>query len=427
MRNLLFLTAAVLCLGAATGDSGESDLQAFNRLRQAAADSLASGDVAGAEQQLEAALVPYPRSPGTLLRLARTEALAGKAGEAIAHLSDYADLGLTWDLAGDAAFRKLADHPGSAPLRARIEDNGRPVGAASLSGLLAPSEGVIEGLAWDGRAWLVSGVTSRTLYRLGQKGLEPMTRPDAETGALFGIVADPVVGRVWAAEAWGVQVPGSSGPTRTGIVAFSLKTGQVLARHPAPDDGVARQLGDVALSPAGVLYAADSRGAALYRLPSMGGALQKVAQFDDLGSPQGMAFCSEVRMILADYSTGLHAIDLRTGRSERLEGVKAALAGVDGLGRLYQEPDGALILAMTQNGVSPERVLKVRIDPTCRRLEAVTVMAAGPDLQDMTLLASRNDRLFVISASGWSLDPEAPPRDRPSPRLMSLALSGDPP
>ena len=132
-------------------------------------------------------------------------------------------------------------------------------------------------------------------------------------------------------------------------------------------------------------------------------------------------------MILADYSTGLHVIDLRTGRSDRLEGVKAALAGVDGLGALNQQPDGALSLALTQNGVSPERILKVRIDANCRRLEAVTVMAAGSDLQDMTLLAGRNDRLFVISASGWSLDPEAPPRDRPSPRLMSLSLSGDPP
>jgi sugar lactone lactonase YvrE len=427
MRNLLFLTAALLCLGATPEDLGESDLQAFNRLRQAAAGSLAAGDLPGAEQKLEAALALYPRSPGALLRLARTEALAGKAQEAIAHLSDYADLGLTWDLAGDAAFGKLSDHPGFAPLRARIEDNGRPIGAASLSALLAPSEGVIEGLAWDGSAWLVSGVTSRTLYRLGPKGLEPLTRPDAETGALFGIAADPAAGLVWAAEAWGVQVPGSSGPTRTGIVAFSLKTGQVLARHPTPDDGVARQLGDVALSPAGVLYATDSRGAALYRLPTMGGALQKVAQFDDLVSPQGMAFCSEERMILADYSTGLHVIDLRTGRSDRLEGVKAALAGVDGLGALNQQPDGALSLALTQNGVSPERILKVRIDASCRRLEAVTVMAAGPDLQDMTLLAGRNDRLFVISASGWSLDTEAPPRDRPSPRLMSLSLSGDPP
>ena len=423
MRNLLFLTAAMLCLGA---DSGESDLQTFNRLRQEAAVSLTSGDMASAEQKLEAALQFYPRSPGTLLRLARTEALAGKASEAIAHISDYADLGLTWDLAADSALKRLAGESGFAPLKTRLEANGRPVVAASLSALLAPSEGVIEGLAWDGRAWLVSGVTSRTLYRLGPKGLEPMTRPDAETGALFGIVADPGAGRIWAAEAWGVQVPGSSGSARTGLVAFSLKTGQLIARHAVPGDSVARQLGDVALSPAGVLYATDSRGAALYRLSPVSGALEQVAQFAELGSSQGMAFCSESHMVLADYSTGLHTVDLRTGRTERLEGVKAALAGVDGVVRLGQEPDGALTLALTQNGVSPERVLEVRIDASCRRLDSVTVMAAGPDLQDLSLLASRNGRLYIVAASGWSLDPEAPPRDRPSPRLMSLSLPGDP-
>jgi len=412
--------AALLLIAAA---APEGRLAQYQRLRAEAAAAIRAGDLAGAETRLEAALALYPASPGSLLRLARVEGAAGKPDEAIAHLKTYAELGMAGDLSADPALKPLTDLPGFAPVATRLRANaaakGEPSEVIQPGGAGEIWEGVV---AVDG-GWLLSSVTTRTIVQATADGtLKPFFQPDAEAGGLFGMAVDRRDKALWVAEASGPGIPGAAGARRTGLLKLSLKDGRILARYPAPDDGKPHQLGDVTLAPDGTVYASDSLGAVVYRLKRGGAALEPFVAATEMASPQGMVACpGGGALVVADYTTGLHRIDLKTGADRLVGGTDAvALAGTDGLSRLPRKGGGLTLLA-TQNGVAPQRVLALRLSPDCRTLLDAGVLASGgTDLDDLSLGAAGGSGVVVIGSSGWAgYDGEGRPTT-PTPRAARL-------
>lgn len=397
--------AAVLCLGAA---APESRLEEYFRLRKEAGAAANGGDLARAEVLLERALFLYPTAPGSFIRLARLEAAAGKPHEAVAHLASYANLGLTWDVAGDKALATLAGRDDFALVAARLAANAKPVGNPTLVAELPEAGPIYEGLARRADDWLISSVTDRTIYRIDGKGRSPFLVDTPLTGGIFGLAVDG--GTVWAAEASGPEIPGSQGPARTALLRIDGRTGVILDRYPLPDDGKPHQLGDVTVATDGAVYASDSVGAGIWRLKPGSKLLEPILHSKDLGSPQGMVVCEAAdALLIADYPTGLHRLDLKSGKLEPVGGMKVALAGTDGLFRVGYEhsrrnakPQPLAVVA-TQNGVTPARLVMLRISPDCRRIEAATVMAANHEgLDDLTLGADDAGRVAVIAGSGWT-------------------------
>jgi hypothetical protein len=427
LQSILIATLAIGLTGAA---APESRLESYFRLRQEAAAAFRDQDLIKAETLLEDALALYPESPGSLIRLARVEMAAGKPAEALAHLTAYADLGLTLDVARDSLLAPLAEAPDFAPVKARLEANAAPTGAVTTIATLDRPGAIFEGLAWDGASWLVSSVTDHTILRVRDGKPEPFLKADG-IGGLFGMAVDLSAGVVWAAEANGPDIPGSTGPARTAVLKISLADGSLIARYPLAEDGKPRQLGDVTLGPDGTLYASDTIGAGLYRLKPGAAALELLLQSSEMGSPQGMVACGRDSLIVADYTTGLHRIDLAAGTEAPIGGARAALAGTDGLFRVafdFQMANRSplpLALMATQNGVAPARVLLLRISPDCQNLEDWTTIASGHDaLDDMTLGAEGPSGPVVIGGGGWSgYGPDGKRREGAAPgpaRLLGL-------
>lgn len=424
---------ATLAIGLAAAGPPESRLESYFRLRQEAAAAIRDQDLVEAETLLEDALALYPESPGSLIRLARVEMAAGKPAEALAHLTAYADLGLTLDITRDSLLAPLAEAPDFAPVKARLEANAAPTGSLTPVAALDRPGAIFEGLAWDGASWLVSSVTDHTILRVRDGKPEPFLKADDGIGGLFGMAVDQSAGVVWAAEAAGPDIPGSTGPARTAVLKISLADGALIARYPLAEDGKPRQLGDVTLGPDGTLYASDTIGAGLYRLKPGAAALELLLQSSEMGSPQGMVACGRDSLIVADYTTGLHRIDLAAGTEAPIGGARAALAGTDGLFRIAFDFRMAnrsplpLALMATQNGVAPVRVLLLRISPDCRNLEDWTTIASGHDaLDDMTLGAEGPSGPVVIGGGGWSgYGPDGKRREGAAPgpaRVLSLGL-----
>lgn len=184
----------------------------------------------------------------------------------------------------------------------------------------------------------------------------------------------------------------------------------MLARHFVPDDGAKHQLGDVTLGEDGTVYASDSVGAVIYRLKHGSPKLEVFVASREMGSPQGMAICpGSEAMVVADYSSGLHRIDLKTGALTPVGGLRAALAGTDGLFRIPHDFNMRnasplpVALVATQNGVTPARVLFLRLSPDCDELEDLSVLAAGhAGMDDLTLGAFGEGAIVFIAASGWA-------------------------
>lgn len=411
IRAVSLTLAAALCLAAAApqGDKPESRLEQYFRLRQEAGAAAQANDVAKAESLLEEALALYPYSPGSLIRLARSEVAADKPAEAVAHLKAYADLRLTWDIAGDKALSTLAARPDFAPVAARLKANEAPVGSPTVAATLPKAGPIYEGLARHGDGWLVSSVTEHMIYKVDAKGVAtPFLKTDAETGGIFGLAVD---GRtVWAAEASGPEIPSSGGAARTALLKIDGRSGVILARYPVKGAPGPVQLGDVVVGSNGTVYASASVGASVHQLKPGDKALSLLLTSNELGSPQGLVVCEgQDALLIADYSTGLHRLDLKTGKLDPVGGMHVALAGTDGLFKVsddYQMRNATphpIAVVATQNGVTPARLLMLRIDPHCREIESMAVAAANhPALDDLTLGAAMPGGMAVIGRSGWA-------------------------
>lgn len=274
-----------------------------------------------------------------------------------------------------------------------------PADALPVPVAIATGPYIAEGVAAsaEGRP-LVSGVLARTVRLIARQGPLDWLRPGrfAPLGDLFGMAADRKRDRLWIAETFGAGLPGQSGPDRTGLLEVELGSGRVLGRHTAPPEAARRTIGDVTLAADGSVYASDSTGGALYRLRPGHRDLELFAA-TGLKSPQGMVVSGRgAALIVADYASGLHWVDLTTGAHTPLDGEGARLRGIDGLVR-----DGSSLIA-TQNGGTPNRILRLHLSADERTVESVEMLVQGPEgLDDLSLGAVIGRRFVFVAHSQW--------------------------
>ena len=412
MRIVSAIAVSGLLLTAASAwaqTTVESDVAAFRRLRAEGVAAANADDLTGATRLLAEADARIPNHPGLMLMRARLAVAAGQPEEAVTQLNRYAGAGLVMNLAGDRALSTLAGHPDFDALAAVIDANRAPIGADRLSEVARIDGSVIvESLIRDetrGR-WLVSQVRGRTIVALADDGtvtdfLVLGTEPDI--GGVLGMVLDTEAGVLWAATsplAPAVHGLGTDAVLPApGLLKIDLTTGAVLARLAPPSGALERGLGDIVRAPDGAVHVADSVTGELLVLRPGALALEVLLTAGTLGSPQGMVVTPDgTALIVADYSSGLWRVDRATGAATRLTAPAIdSLIGVDGL-----TTDGRFLYGF-QNGVAPQRVLKLTPDAGWTSLVAVEVLAANlPLIDEPTTGLVRNGELVFVSRSQWS-------------------------
>jgi hypothetical protein len=141
-------------------------------------------------------------------------------------------------------------------------------------------------------------------------------------------------------------------------------------------------------------------------------------------SPQGLAFSSdEQHLFIADYSTGLFDIDVNTRKVFHFSPVeRATLLGIDGL-YFY---NGVLI--GVQNGVTPQRIVRITLSGDVKRVERFDVLEANnPLFLEPTLGVVVKDDFFFIANSQWPLVDEsgklAPDDKLQDPLVLKIKLN----
>ena len=115
-------------------------------------------------------------------------------------------------------------------------------------------------------------------------------------------------------------------------------------------------------------------------------------------NPQGLAFAgSDALLVLADYPTGLWAVDTATKKVERISAAPdVTLVGIDGL--LFRK--GGLVAV--QNGTTPQRVVRLAWDPARRRITSWELLEANrPEFEELTLAADGGEAFYFIATSQW--------------------------
>jgi hypothetical protein len=103
------------------------------------------------------------------------------------------------------------------------------------------------------------------------------------------------------------------------------------------------------------------------------------------------------RVFVADYIRGIAIVDRSTGKVSWLANdAHAALNGTDGLTLV-----GHSLIAV-QNGVSPERVIRLDLDAAMTKIVRWSTLAANlPQLNEPSHGVQVGDKFYFIATSGW--------------------------
>jgi hypothetical protein len=184
------------------------------------------------------------------------------------------------------------------------------------------------------------------------------------------------------------------------VFKFDLRTRRLLKKYVLSNTEKKHALGDLIIHSNGDVFATDSLSPAVYVIRPQRDEIELFLSDPRFGSPQGLAFSSdEQHLFMADYGTGLFDLDVRTKRVSHLAPLAGAtLLGIDGL-YFFK---GSLIAI--QNGVNPQRVVRVLLSRDLKRVEALEVLEANnPVFLEPTLGVIVKDTFYFIANSQWPL------------------------
>jgi len=426
------LVSALLVFGSsmAMAQEPEGDVSAFRRLRAEGLAAAQADDLVTASARLAEADARIPNHPGLMILRARLAMAMDDPLEALIHYGRYGGAGLVFNVETDTAFADLSTRPdhaaGAAVIAGLIEENRQPVGEGALVPLFELDGPVLaESLVRDGAQgrWLVSQIAGRTIVSVADDGtVSPWLQPHPAVSGVVGLALDEARGILWATTApLPPAVHGRSDEApASALLQIDLATGRVVGVQEAPSDGRDHGFGDLVVGPAGEVYVADGTSGEVYRLDAPGGQLQPFVT-GVLGSPQGMVVL-QGHLFVADYSSGLWRVPLGGGTPVRLGAPpEASLIGVDGLAT-----DGTQLFAI-QNGVAPQRVLRLALMPDHSEIALVEVLAANlPEIEEPTTATVVDGQLVFVSRSQWNgFDQDGAPRqsDLPPALISRLPLT----
>jgi hypothetical protein len=244
---------------------------------------------------------------------------------------------------------------------------------------------LVEGIASDGKTIWVSSVLDREIIaRTGQASHDFALPRDVANP--LGMVWDSGRNWLWIATD-SLDLPGAARCESGALIALD-RDGRVRARL-RPDQPL--HSGDVSVD-GGSVFVSDSRNGAVYRLRPGAMALDTLVAPGIGKSAQGSTLDpTGKRLIVADYSQGLFAIDLASKRRTLLLEEGKPLRGLDGLIRV-----GAVYFAI-YNGSNPARLMRFRLAGDAV-VDGDTVPVTLPD---PTQLVANHGHLLIVANAGW--------------------------
>ncbi len=377
-------------------------------LNEAAAAAYKAKHYAGYRARLVEMAQVAPGNPLVVYKLAGAEALLGHAGAALARLRVFAAMGVWSDAAGDEDFASLRPQRGFQDLVRRMEQNNTPVSHSEKAFSLPDPEMLAEDIAFDPvrETFYFSSVHRRKIVGRTRDGrIFDFIGPGQD--GVWGMMALGLDARrrvLWATTAALDRAEGhrTADEGRSALLKYDLDRGVLLARYEVSGPGP-HTLGDLTLGPAGEVIVSDGAGGGIYRLAPGQSALETLVGPGVFLSPQTPAFAPGGRLLfIPDYVRGIAVVDPANGQVTWLATPPdLAASGIDGL---YFA--GGALLAI-QNGTTPQRVLRLRLDARMRRVVRWEVIERKtPALSEPTHGVLAGADFFYIGTSGW--EPGAP-------------------
>jgi hypothetical protein len=335
-------------------------------------------DYAAASAKLEEAVAIRPDMSQLLEKLAAAYVAAERLEEAEAALQRLASLGVGAAIEKAPEYAVLAARKQFQTVAKQLAANLHPKGSGEVAFTLRDVTGLFEGMAWHENTgeFLFADVNGRAIWaRKKDGGLRRLTEEGADLLGVFAIAIDEANGTVWAATAAVDAMQGFTAELNgtAALAEIDLATGALRQTIAVPTKrGEEHVLSAVAIAPNGAVLATDARSGTLWQYVPGAKALSVAVESAEFLSLQGLVVLPGNVVLIADHTSGLWRVDLGTGAVQRLDAPGTTLVGLDSL---TLAADGAVIAV--QNGIRPNRVLRLALDDTAETITGVTVLEAG--------------------------------------------------
>ncbi len=397
-RALAFFLIAAAPLGAV-------DLQSLQKAYERATQDYQAKNYQAYLEDINEALRYFPNHPILLFRQAAAYSLSGTPLKAMLPLRQTAAMGLVFNVWQDPDFKALQKRPELQRILDAYAQNAQPLRGSRTLFSYPGKALLVEGVVFDPQdnRFYLGSVRRGMILRLDKTGRGSVfSRPEDGLWGVMGLKVDPTRRRLWAALSAVPQLAGfkAEDAGRAGLACYDLKTGRLIRKAVLPGKPESHLLGDLTVDAKGMVLATDSQAPLIYSLDPDGEAPEVFLKSDLFQSLQGIDLSADGKTIyVADYSVGLYAVDRATKTVRYLEPPKnAALIGIDGL-YSYQ---GSLIAV--QNGLKPNRILRVFLSPDGSRIESVAALEANePTMTEPTLGCVAGDMFYFNANAQWAL------------------------
>ncbi len=410
------LLAAALAFSSAAFAQEAPDYSVIMAEAQAA---FAAEDWATLSQKLDAAQAIRPYSLYLTRNRILARSLLGDYEEATALARKAAERGLSLSLAGHPGFDTLTARLSFKAIADKMAANLSPIGEATVWRAHDDASLLPEAVAYDPsrQQSYVGSARSGRILRFDDGAAQAGGFAFAPGGVYAIEISDKTL---WAAANTRSPFENAAPDTSSaGVYAYKLD-GALISEHVVNDNKAV--LGALEATPAG-LVASDSGEPRLFILRKGAKALEAFSEDPRYVNLQGVAYDeSRKTLFVADYLAGLFSVDLKTGAASLIANdADAHLGGVDGLYAYKGDLIGI------QNGTSPQRIVRLRLDAAGGAVERLDVLQQNlPEWNEPTNGAIVGDVLIYVATSNWPAygdDGEEIDGARREPlRLMSVGL-----
>lgn len=410
------LGIALFCCGPAIGTSAETPPKAVGvpELLKRAHAAREAGDHAAWRQALRQLHAQRPNNSDYMYQLVLAHALNGDRSAAYELMLKMQQQGLSYDFNATEDSRNIRGTQAYDYVNDLMVRAGQPAGDAQLMVELPADIALPTAVAWDPsrNALLIGLAIDGSVHALTPEGeLTGLLRADDENGmwGVFGLHVDAGRNRLWITSAASQLTigfdPAQAG--RSALFEFALDTLTLVRQYPVPVDGRPHRLGSMAQAGDGTLYLADTLIPMLYRLDPGSERLQPFVAAGDLVSLRGMALSADdSKLYVADYEMGVMVLDLVARQVSMLQ-VPANFnpGGIE----MLREWDGHLVVI--QNGLSPQRIMRLKLRADGLGVEAVAPLAvAQPFFDYPNFGVVVGEELYFLANSHWVARPGREPQ-----------------
>lgn len=287
-----------------------------------------------------------------------------------------------------------------------MREAGQPFGLFEVYADLPQDLAMPEALAMDRAAnrLFVGSLRDGNIHVRGPDGeWRIFAGPDSVEGlnGVFGLDVDAERGHLWVATGHAPQFVGfdAEAAPQTALLKLDLETGERLAEHTIGESARSHLLGSVIVASDGTVFAADTRHPLVFRLAPEAESLELFFGSPNFSSLRGLALSGDNRLLyVADYELGVFIVSTDGARQAWQLAVPETLnmGGIDGIYWWNQ------YLVVIQNGISPQRVLRLQLGSEGLGVTAVDpVLAALEEFDTPTFGVMDGSRLVMLSGSHW--------------------------